>query len=93
MQLSADHFDRIDAFLQERLNEARGQLADDSPDAALALDALAYEIARAASMADALRAGAELVRPPSDAWETLRHVARRWQGHPRFLPEFALPAA
>ncbi|WP_394437108.1 hypothetical protein [Streptomyces sp. SGAir0957] len=91
MTVTADDFDRLSGFLQQRLAEARAQLPADARDAALALDALHYEIARAADAASLLRADVFSSRP-ADAWETLRHMARLWKDHPDFRIEFALPS-
>ncbi|MEV1025921.1 hypothetical protein [Streptomyces sp. NPDC050264] len=91
MTLTADDFDRLSVFLQNRLADARAQLPADARDAALALDALHYEIARAAGAVGLLRAGVPDPRV-ADAWETLRHMARLWKDHADFEVAFALPS-
>ncbi|GAA1111040.1 hypothetical protein [Streptomyces javensis] len=95
-------YDRIDAFVQARLDEARKDLPDlgDAPpyrDADLALDALQYLATRAASTADLLRSGVHVHPDPAvrgaraeEAWETLRHIARRWHTHPDYSPDYAM---
>ncbi|WP_333745710.1 hypothetical protein [Streptomyces sp. IBSBF 2950] len=94
-------YDRIDAFVQARLAEARTDLPDlgGTPpyrDADLALDALQYLASRAASTGGLLRSGVHVHPDPAvrearaeEAWETLRHVARRWNTHPDYSPDYA----
>ncbi|MFI1755309.1 hypothetical protein [Streptomyces sp. NPDC020571] len=89
MALTADDFDQIGAFLRARLEAARTQVPEDARDAMLALDALEHEIARAASIVGLLRSARVDARSAADAWETLKDIAHRWQGHPDYRATFA----
>ncbi|WND39791.1 hypothetical protein RI578_38310 [Streptomyces sp. BB1-1-1] len=62
---------------------------EDARDAMLAVDALEYEVARAASTASLLRAETDGVRSAADDWETLKHIAHRWKDHPDYRVKFA----
>ncbi|QKV98219.1 hypothetical protein HUT19_41605 (plasmid) [Streptomyces sp. NA02950] len=88
-------YDRIDSFVQARLEEARRGVPAGS-DTALALDALQYLASRAAAAGDLMRTGIrthtdQAVRQTraEEAWEMLRHIARRWHEHPDYTAEFA----
>ncbi|MDX2692178.1 hypothetical protein [Streptomyces ipomoeae] len=91
-----DLYNEVGAFVQARLDEGRRQVPAAS-DAAHALDAVQYLANRAAATADMLRLNVrthpdQAVREAraEEAWETLRHIARRWNGHPDYRPQYAM---
>ncbi|MDX3165776.1 hypothetical protein PV516_18500 [Streptomyces scabiei] len=91
---AAELYGRIDSFVQARVEEARNGVPAGS-DTARALDALQYLANRAAAGGDLLRAGVRVhpnqaVREAraEDAWETLRHIARRWHEHSDYASEY-----
>ncbi|MFD8385247.1 hypothetical protein ACFV2X_43145 [Streptomyces sp. NPDC059679] len=93
-KIDVEMYDRIDTFVQARLDEAQAGLPAGS-DVAHALDALRYLASRAASVGDLLRLGLrshpdEAVRQAraEEAWETLRHISRRWDKHPDYAAEY-----
>lgn len=103
LNVTSEHFERIHSFLQARieplLDAATGSehgFADD--DTSRALRALSHQVVVAAA-AGSLCAGYEEEDAHGKrytelrtgfAWGALSDIARHWNDHPDYLPEFAL---
>lgn len=108
MALTAEHVERITAFTEARILEAREDRWTEQDDISRALRALD-------SLLGTLRARAELVTPnpwphpemdpdgqinrahlarqketAATAWDDLGRIARMWDDHPDYHPDFAL---
>ncbi|MFF8422911.1 hypothetical protein [Streptomyces sp. NPDC015680] len=101
--MTAEHFRRIESFLDARINPlfdatagSTHGFADD--DASRALRALRHTVGREAAAAALCEdyekedlSGRQITRSMTDeSWRTLSNIAGQWKDHPDFLPEFGL---
>ena len=99
--LSADHFERIRAFIAARMAPLLDVDQPTGERAGRALTALDVEVIYLAATGGMLADNdtqdphqREIVRHRAlVAWEGLRHIARQWADHPDYLAEFARPSA
>ncbi|MEU9947004.1 hypothetical protein [Streptomyces sp. NPDC047939] len=103
LHVTADHFRRIESFLEARLNplvdatagSTHGLADDDTARALRALRTLVGREAAAAALSEDYEQAEADSRRISEtmtdaSWRVLVGVAQQWKDHPDFLPEFAM---
>lgn len=103
LNVAAEHFRRIETFLDARLaplfdaaaGSAHGYAEDDASRALRALRDTVGREAAAASLCEEYEqedlSGRQVTRSmTNESWRTLTNIARQWKDHPDFLPEFGL---